>query len=390
MINIDEPAHKQFRPAIFRLGFRPFFLFGSIFSVFALGLWAMTLSGKINFQPHGNPIWWHGHEMIFGFVSAIVIGFLLTAVQNWTGQPGLKGWPLIGLFLLWLLGRVALLNSTLLSLPLAASIDLLFLPMASLALFISVYKVKQWRNMIFVPVLLLLTLMNAISYLGVFIADMSLMNTALYGAVIIITFIVALLGGRVIPFFTDRASDWQRTPNLPALEIATIATLALTLVAFFSGSELFLQIASALAGLVIFARWSRWGWNYTFKVPLLWSLHFSFIFIPIGLFLIAAGFPLSIGLHSLTVGGMGGMILAMMARVSLGHTGRQLVPPKPVVFGFALMILATIARITAGLVSDLYLPMIVTAVLFWCIAFGLFILFYASMLMQPRADGRPG
>ncbi|WP_133406618.1 NnrS family protein [Parashewanella tropica] len=390
MINIDEPAHKQFRPAIFRLGFRPFFLFGSIFSVFALGLWAMTLSGKINFQPHGNPIWWHGHEMIFGFVSAIVVGFLLTAVQNWTGQPGLKGWPLIGLFTLWLLGRLVLLSSSLLPLSVAATIDLLFLPMASLVLFNSVYKVKQWRNLIFVPVLLLLTLMNLLSYLGSFTADIALMNTALYGAVIIITFIVALLGGRVIPFFTDRASDWQRTPSIPALEIATIVTLGMTLLAFFSGHELVLQITSALAGLVILIRWNRWGWKHTFKVPLLWSLHFSFIFIPIGLFLIAAGLPISVGLHSLTVGGMGGMILAMMARVSLGHTGRQLVPPKPVIFGFALMILATIARIVAGIVPSLYLPLIAAAVVFWCIAFGLFILFYAPMLMQPRADGRPG
>ena len=111
MLNIDEPAHMQPKLPIFRLGFRPFFLFGSLFSMLSLGLWILSLKGDIQFSPHGNVIWWHGHEMLFGFVSAIVVGFLLTAVQNWTGRPGVKGPQLIGLFSIWLLARILLLNS---------------------------------------------------------------------------------------------------------------------------------------------------------------------------------------------------------------------------------------------------------------------------------------
>lgn len=210
MLNIDEPAHLQPRIALFRLGFRPFFLFASLFSVLALGIWGGFLSG-INLLPLSvNPLWWHGHEMIFGFVCAVVAGFLLTAVQNWTGQAGIKGVGLLGLFSVWLLPRLLLLMPLAIPFTLIMFIDLLFLPLTALILAQAVIRVRQWRNFVFIPILALLTLMNALSYYGVLTNQFEWINIGLYGAVVLISIIVALLGGRVIPFFTERATQWQR------------------------------------------------------------------------------------------------------------------------------------------------------------------------------------
>jgi uncharacterized protein involved in response to NO len=328
--------------------------------------------------------------MVFGFVAPVVAGFLLTAVQNWTGQPGLKGIRLACLVLLYLLPRILLLNQSWLPLGAVMIADLLFAPLTALFMAGSVLKVKQWRNLVFVPILLMLTITNAISYYGLFTADMALSNASLYAAVLVLTLVVALIGGRVIPFFTERATQWQRLPELPWLERASYTALLLLVLAVLSQHQAFIRIGAALAGILLFARWARWGWQHSFKVPLLWSLHLSYVFIPVGMLLIALDAPFSSGLHSVTVGGMGGMILAMMARVSLGHTGRQLVPPKPVVLGFGLMLLATVLRIGANLWTAQHMPLITGAALCWLIAFGCFCFYYGPMLCQPRADGRPG
>ncbi len=390
MLNIDDPAQVQPKFALFNLGFRPFFLFASLFSLIALGLWGGLFSGKLSFSPHGNPIWWHGHEMLFGFVTAVIAGFLLTAVQNWTGQKGLSGGKLALLFLLWLAPRVLLINQNWAPLALIAVIDILFAPMTALVLGISVYRVKQWKNFIFVPILLLLTITNALSYYGLLSQNPLMANSALHGAALVIAMIVALLGGRVIPFFTDRASDWHRKEALPWLEKLTFISLSLMIIAVTSQQATLVKIFAALSGVILLLRWARWGWQYTLKVPLLWSLHFSYLFIPVGLLMISAGLSFSAGFHAITVGGMGGMILAMMARVSLGHTGRSLTPPKSMILGFGLILLGTILRIAAGIVLSLYLELIIAAIICWLTAFGIFCIAYGPLLCKPRADGRPG
>ncbi|MBM7074502.1 NnrS family protein [Shewanella sp. 202IG2-18] len=390
MLNIDEPENMQPKIPLFRLGFRPFFLFGSLFSIISLAFWILSLKGEIAFTPQGNTLWWHGHEMIFGFVSVIVVGFLLTAVQNWTGRPGLKGLPLIGLFILWLLARILLINQDWSSLEFAAIVDLLFLPFSAFVMANAVVPLKQWRNFGFVPILLSLTIANACSYYGLITHQPDFVSSSLYAAVIIITVVVALIGGRVIPFFTDRASGWERLPSIDLLEKLTFISLALLAISFIFQLQVTTKMFAFISGIVLLVRWNRWGWQHTFKTPLLWSLHLSYLFIPIGLVLLATDFPRSAGLHAITVGGMGGMILAMMARVSLGHTGRKLEPPKLVVLGFALMIIATICRIGANLLPNLYPQLLGLTVLLWLLAFTAFVICYGPMLCQIRADGRPG
>jgi len=391
MLNIDEPAHLQPKIPLFRLGFRPFFLFASLFSLLSLGIWGGFLSGLSLLPNNINPLWWHGHEMIFGFACAVVAGFLLTAVQNWTGQPGLKGLPLIGLFTVWLLPRLLFILP--LDIPFVAImfIDLMFLPLTAIALSISVVKVRQWRNFVFIPILSLLTLFNGFSYYGLITNQLQWANNGLYAAVILVGVIVALLGGRVIPFFTERATQWQRHSPIPVLEWLSFASLLALVASLFLPQIILLTRALAgIAGMVLLLRWSRWGWQASWSVPLLWSLHLSYLCIPIGLILIATGLPLSVGMHAITVGGLGGMILAMMSRVSLGHTGRQLKPARPMTLAFGLMLLATVFRVLAGLPSAWFIELMLAAIICWMLAFGCFCYYYAPMLCRVRADGRPG
>lgn len=390
MLNIDEPTHSQPQFSLFKLGFRPFFLLGSIFSLIAISIWGGFFFGHIQFSPHGDPIWWHGHEMIFGFVIAIIAGFLLTAVQNWTGQPGVKGKSLIVLVLVWLIPRVLLLNEDWAPLEVIMAIDLAFAPLTALFMARSVLKVKQWRNFAFVPILLMLMLVNALSYYGLLTNDPALTQTALHSAILLMVTVVALIGGRVIPFFTERATQWQRSPNIVWLEIATFISLILLILSVLFQHTLTIRISAAIAGIILLMRWSRWGGRHTARVPLLWSLHVSYFFIPLGLLLIATGQNFSAGLHGITLGGLGGMILAMMARVSLGHTGRKLTPPKIVTFAFALIVLASVLRILAGLITSYYLPLLEAAIACWVLSFTIFIYHYTPILLKARVDGKPG
>jgi len=390
MLNIDEPTHLQPQIALFRLGFRPFFLFASLFSVLALGIWGGFLSG-INLLPQSvNPLWWHGHEMIFGFVCAVVAGFLLTAVQNWTGQAGIKGTWLLGLFSVWLLPRLLLLMPLAIPFTLIMFIDLLFLPLTALILAQAVIRVRQWRNFVFIPILTLLTLMNALSYYGVLTNQFEWINIGLYGAVALISIIVALLGGRVIPFFTERATQWQRQTAIPVLEWLSFISLFGLVISLILQEQILLRSMAGIASIVLLLRWHRWGWHACRRVPLLWSLHLSYVCIPIGLALISLGFPLSVGMHAITVGGLAGMILAMMARVSLGHTGRTLQPPSIMKYAFGLILLAAVFRVLAGIIPLWSASLLLAAITSWVIAFGCFCICYGPMLCQARIDGRPG
>ncbi len=388
ILNIDEPANKQFPLALFRLGFRPFFLGASLFGLLSLLLWGALLSGQVQLIPHANPLWWHGHEMLFGFTGAVIAGFLLTAVQNWTGIPGIRGWPLLLLWCLWLAPRLLLLDAGIAPFTLVMLLDLAFFPVTAIILGLAVFRVKQWRNLVFVPLLLLLFCANLLSYLG--LEQPGLAQKALQAAALLIVILVALLGGRVIPFFTERATDFKRGAPSPVLEALSFASLILMLISLFLPYSWLTQTLALLAGTVLLLRWARWGWHASLKVPLLWSLHLSYLCIPIGLLIIGVSGQMMLGFHALTVGGMGGMILAMMARVSLGHSGRPLQIAWPMIPAFGLMLLAAALRVAAAIVPQLSQILLIGAILCWLLAFTTFIVVYAPILCRARLDGRPG
>jgi len=401
MMQITDLATEQKMLPLLRQAFRPMFLFGAAFSAIAMLLWGLILAGQLNIQPVGQVLFWHSHEMLFGFACAIVIGFLLTAVQNWTALRAPHGKSLLLLTLLWLSGRLLLLFGQGLPLWLVAAVDLSFLPLAAWLLAKPLLAVKQYRNLFFVPVLLLLTTCNLIMYLGLFLGRYDLQQLGSLNAIWLITLLMAIVGGRVIPMFTANGTKTPKVEALLWLDRAALGSLWLIFVLHFFSLAPLLP-SSLLSGLFAFSalltaiRCVRWKIWLTFKVSLLWSLHLAYWFIPLGLALFAlryAGFAVSqsIALHALTAGAMGSMILSMMARVSLGHSGRLLQPKQIMGWAFLLVALAGISRtLLIWLLPAHTFSLLWLGIVCWVLAYACYVLVYFPVLTTPRADGRPG
>jgi len=400
-MQITDLAVEQKILPVLRLGFRPFFLAGALFSVIALLLWGAMLSGHVTFQPYGGGLWWHMHEMLFGFGCAIVAGFLLTAIQNWTGIRGISGSPLLGLFILWLAGRIALLLPNVLNEYVIMLIDLSFLPVVAYVLAKPLLKIKQYRNLFFVPLLVLFTVANIEMHLAKLgLANMTI-NQAAYASVVLMAVLMSVMAGRVVPMFTANGTQTAKVLPLPWLEkLATgslaIITALLLLQPLFTAPAFVFGTLFLLAGIGQAIRWFRWKPWITLGVPLLWSIHGSLFFIWVGLFTLGMSYFIEVPIvshlwHLLTVGGMGGLILAMISRVSLGHTGRMLQPPKAMFVAFLSIFIATIIRVFGPILwVEHYTSAINLSIVFWLIAFGLFAYHYGPMLTKPRVDDRPG
>jgi len=393
---LDSHKEEQIVP-LFRLGFRPFFLLGALFSCLAMLGWLGQLNNWFVLPGIGNPIWWHAHEMLFGFGAAIVAGFLLTAVQNWTAHPGVRSWPLALIVGLWVLPRCLLpwLGEDNLILM---ALDLAWLPLCAWFLAKPVIMTRQWRNLFFVPLLLILTLLNGATWL--WRDDWSAVEHLLITTVLLFTTLIAVMGGRVIPFFTARGTGQEKAPPSPWLERGALASLWLILLLWLLPDSwtnyLYMVPLYIVAAGLHLGRQLRWRPGTTLAQPLLWSLHLAYLFIPLGLLALAvqaAGLPLSLSLasHLLSAGCMGTMILGMIARVSLGHSGRALHVGRRITLAFALVILSAFIRV----LLPLYWPSLTLtgwnlSGWSWIAAYGLFVWVYTPILTRPRADGRPG
>ncbi|WP_425935124.1 NnrS family protein [Aeromonas rivipollensis] len=393
---LDSHKEEQIVP-LFRLGFRPLFLLGALFSCLAMLGWLGQLNNWFALPGIGNPIWWHAHEMLFGFGAAIVAGFLLTAVQNWTAHPGVRSWPLALIVGLWVLPRCLLPWLGEGNLILMA-LDLAWLPLCAWFLAKPVIMTRQWRNLFFVPLLLILTLLNGASWL--WRDEWSAVEHLLITTVLLFTTLIAVMGGRVIPFFTARGTGQEKAPPSPWLERGALASLWLILLLWLLPDSwtnyLYMVPLYIVAAGLHLGRQLRWRPGTTLAQPLLWSLHLAYLFIPLGLLALAvqaAGLPLSLSLasHLLSAGCMGTMILGMIARVSLGHSGRALHVGRRITLAFALVILSAFMRV----LLPLYWPSLTLtgwnlSGWSWIAAYGLFIWVYTPILTRPRADGRPG
>ncbi|GLX79385.1 heme transporter CcmB [Thalassotalea insulae] len=401
MMQITDLQKEQKIIPLLRLGFRPFFLLGAVFAIVAIMLWLAILQGKLTFTPLGGGYWWHLHEMIFGFAGAIIAGFLLTAVQNWTGIRGIQNTSLLFLVLLWLTARVSLLMPTLLGHTATMLVDLSFFPAVALFLGRPIIAIKQYRNLFFVPLLILLTVINSQMYWA--LTDSTMVSSQLsgYAGVMVITFLMSVMVGRVGPMFTANGTQTPKVETLPWLEKITNGSIAL--IAFYLLAHPLIptqfSVLGALmlvAGILQLNRIVRWRPWITIKVPLLWSLHLSVICIALGMLLIALSyfsenFASNHSWHLLTIGGMGGLILAMISRVSLGHTGRMLQPPKTMSLAFSLIFIAALVRaILPSLMPASTMMFYHASAGLWYISFGLFVYHYAPMLVSARKDGRPG
>ncbi|MEH6591005.1 MAG: NnrS family protein [Halioglobus sp.] len=395
-MNISEPRQQATEAPLWRLAFRGGFLFASVFAVIAMVRWLGWMVYPSWWNTDIPPHWWHAHEMIFGFAMPVVAGFLLSAVANWTGLPGTRGTPLKILFGLWLLARV-----TLVLLPqwlmVAWVAEMLFIAVLARELGMRVWQKRQWRNMLFLPVLIALASLSTASYSTV---DSPLASTRLhYGALWMIVVLVVIIGGRVIPMFTGNRLGIKISP-LPAwFEYTAIASTAVVAIAAatvphtYTGNAL--PILYGLCSALHFYRLAHWrGW-LTRSVPLLWSMHLSYLAIPVtlGVLALSGGDPVSSKnlMHLLGIGTVGGMIISMMSRVSLGHTGRTLDTPAGIAAAFALVLLAALLR---ALLPQFYPELTMMAwrgsALLWIVAFAIFVYRYYPILTGPRADGKPG
>lgn len=346
-----------------------------------------------------SPIQWHAHEMIFGFVAAALAGFLLTAVASWTGQRGFAGPPLMVLVAVWLGGRIAMAPGLGVPQSLAAAIDLAFLPTVAVAITPSLIRARNVRNFPLVAFLVLLFAANLLFHAPDLGSRLGIDGTTL--ALDTILLMIVLVGGRVVPAFTGNALR-ARHPDAHVapfgwVDRAAIAAAAAVLVVDLAAPAGRLAGIVALAACALHAwRVLRWrGW-LTRDMPIAWVLHVAYLWIPVGLGLkglwllwqvqASAGW-----LHALTSGAYATMILAVMTRAALGHTGRALVAAKPVVIAYLLLTLAALVRVFGPAVAATT-PQITWTVagVLWIVAFVLYCAIYVPILSQPRIDGRPG
>lgn len=397
MQQIDDPREDSHVAALWQLAFRAGFLAAAGFAVLSISWWLTWLDGGIAWNAPWSPNWWHAHEMLFGFAMPVVVGFLLTAVATWTGTPGSRGRVLQCLFGLWLLARLVLLTSLPWGLLVAATCDSLFILGSALELGKRVWSVRQKRNYAFVPILLVFATLNLLSYSK---ATQPLAGLGLHYAVLFLfLLLIAFVGGRVIPFFTARRLQLEPPAILPWLDFGSIALLGVLVIAagagFVSPDWPPMRYLLLLAAAFQLLRQWRWWSIRMLGIPLLWSLHLSYLFIPLGLGLLAWTLPDPTAsksvIHLLAIGAVAGMILAMISRVSLGHTGHPLEVGRLVSVSFILLALAALVRGVLPVLAPTY-----TVVswrvsgLLWIAAFAIFLLRYAHLLCSPRPDGKPG
>jgi uncharacterized protein involved in response to NO len=376
----------------FRGGFRPFFFGGTTWAVIAIILWICSLTGVTVLPTAIEPLAWHRHEMLFGFVGAIVSGFLLTAVPNWTGRLPIAGWPLAGLFGLWAAGRLATLFSAVTTVPVAAILDVGFFVVLALLAAREVLEANN-RNVPIVGMILLFGLADAVDYLSI-TGVIPIPDLGWQIGLSIVLLLISLIGGRIIPSFTR---NWLAKrgvrEGLPTqagkFDLFVIGATAFALLAWVTGPAtvpigLFLITTAALQ----LVRWARWRGYRTLADPLVLILHVGYLWLPVGLALLGCSLidwvPRSAAIHALTAGAMTTMILAVMTRASLGHTARELKANAATVILYVLVTAGALLRVAASLGLIDYNVGIEVAGLVWGGALLLFLIAYAPVLWRPR------
>lgn len=409
MQSISLPSKPPSSPhPVLNLGFRIFFSMGAVFAMLTMALWGMVFTGHTDIDAGQlNPFYWHGHEMLYGYAMAIIAGFLLTAVKTWTGVMMPYGYRLLAIFAAWALARLcwagyglgAFAEQPLLPLYAAMIFDLLFMGMMAFYIYSAVLQVKQYKQMGILAKIALLTLGNGLCYAGILMQDMSLTKLGLYLGFYIIIALVLTIGRRVIPFFIERGLSVDRAEkvvvkNSKAQDIASLVLfLAFMLLDMFYPNPYLISIAAIGVALVNLVRLAGWYHPAIWRKPLLWSLYLAFLGICLSMLLFALqpwlGFTHSLPMHGLALSGIGMMTIAMMSRVSLGHTGRSIhQPPTSVYVIFALMVLVFIMRVVLPLFDmDHYLLWILLAQATWIASFALFCFSYLPILFSPRPDG---
>ena len=383
-------------PAFLRGGFRPFFFLGASWALVVVALWVLAMAGSITLPTAFDPLAWHRHEMLFGYLGAVIAGFLLTAIPNWTGRLPIAGGQLAALASLWIAARLAVLFSASTGPALAAVLDVGFLVVLALLCGREVILSRN-RNVPVVGAVLLLGLASGVDHAEAFgILDTDGMGWRAGFSLVLL--LITLIGGRIIPSFTRnwlvKQGATEGLPTQPSrLDMMAILLTALALVAWIAQASLASPLLLGAGGfqLVCFARWKGWR---TLADPLVLILHIGYAWLPLGLLLLGVSLidptqPASPALHALAAGAMGSMTLAVMTRATLGHTGRELRADFGTSAVFLLVTLGAALRVAALWLPFDYLLLIKLSGGLWAGAFLLFLLTYGPKLLGPRPDGRP-
>jgi uncharacterized protein involved in response to NO len=377
---------------VWALGFRPFYLLASVFASLAVLAWVLQYAGLAPAAAIRGPVW-HGHEMLFGYSMAVIAGFLLTAVRNWTNRPTPSGGALAALALLWVAGRVLVLTPW----TLAAAVANALFPLAvAVAIGVPLVASGNRRNYFFIA---LLAAASA-AVLGVHLSSLAIVpwpeRANLRAGLDVVLFIVAVVAGRVVPMFTNNGVPGAGATRVAWLEKASLASVLLLLAADVAALAPAITGAIALAGALAHgARLALWKPWRTGRAPLVWILHAAYAWIPVHLALralAAAGMvPDPLATHALTVGAIGGMTLGMMTRTARGHTGMPLAAGAAEVACYLLVTLAALARVLGPLAFPrAYVATVVVSGACWSLAFAVYAARYWPLLTRPRVDGKPG
>jgi len=376
-------------------GFRPFFLLGAICGALLVPWWAFTYQQPMSGEPGLESISWHSHEMVFGFAMAIVAGFLLTAVENWTSRPTARGPFLAVLVGLWMIGRLVGLGGA--AGAIAGLADLLFLPALTVAIAIPLFLAGSKRNYLLLAILPLLWVCDLLLHLRTSgLLPQSYLRTDIV-AVDLIVVVLVIITGRIVPLFTrNTLADEGVRSNAGLSTAAIISVIIVALVEVVAPGGYIMSVAAAVAGLLVLGRSVYWGFPKTLGQPILWILHLGHAWIWLGLLLKAAsatGMPIqsSVATHALTAGAIGTLTIGMMARVTLGHTGRPLLVSPMMTIAFVAITGSALLRVFGPwLRVDLTRTALISSATLWSLAFAIYVIGNARYLTTPRPDGKPG
>ncbi|EEW26917.1 NnrS family protein [Rhodobacter ferrooxidans] len=384
-------------PVILSQGYRPFFLLAALWAVLVMGMWVLVISGALQWQAAFEPVTWHAHALLFGYTTAVIAGFLMTAVPNWTGRFPITGWPVAGLAALWLTGRAVVTLPLGLPALAVAVVDLAFPVVLALAIGREIVAGRNWRNLKVLGLLGLLILADGLFHWQAAHEGAAAAGFGARLGLAVLVVLIALIGGRVVPSFTRNWLAQRRVQPLPAAaDRLDDACMAITVAAAASWAAL--PDAAAIGGLCLLAgvanlwRLARWQGHRTLAEPLVWVLHASFAFVALGFFSVGAE---ALGLmalgpaskHVWMAGAVGLMTLAVMSRASLGHGGYPLAAGKGVALLYAALICAVLARVLAGFWPQLPWLLHIAAG-GWILAFGGFALLFWPILARPKLQPR--
>lgn len=396
-MQIEEPGNEPGGITawpVFQTGFRSFFFLAAIFMVLALSTWLWIFAGEGSAPLYYGAVGWHAHEMLFGYTVAVAAGFLLTAVRNWTGETAASGGKLMALVILWLAGRILPWLGGPVANELVAVVDLLFLPLLAVTIALPLFHQQQKRNYIFVALLLLMAIANGLIHAQLLGLTLTSAQLGFDAMVYMLVLTIIIMGGRVIPFFTERGVEGVEVRKRRWVELISIGSFVLLALTELAGLPAhYIGAVAIVATVSHIIRMSGWFDARLLAVPLVWVLHSAYAWIIVGIALKAldANQYASHALHAFTAGGIGIMTLGMMCRVALGHTGRTLEVKPVIALAFALINIAVLIRVISPIfLIGVYLELASYAGVLFVLSFLPFVWIYGPILLSRRVDGRSG